>query len=174
MGTVLLICYFSAFLRQSLEMVPILLNFPFACAQSLLCLHTFVPVSRCASSFAWAHLSALLSVLRWFCFLLVSVLKSYSLSDTTDLPLCEAYRRRDSWASPGTGPGSAQGDEDEHDGPPSQETKPQHHLNGHGTTSIEKPWSAEDTPTRVLYYQVPGCIPTCCWWYVFLLFFYNC
>ncbi|CAL8251559.1 unnamed protein product [Boreogadus saida] len=64
---------------------------------------------------------------------------SYSLSDTTDLPLCEAYRRRDSWASPGTGPGSAQGDGDEHDGPPSHETKPQHHLNGHGTTPIEKP-----------------------------------
>ena len=146
--------------------IPILFNLTFAVLmQPLLCLHTFVPVSRCASSAAWAHLSALLSVLRWFCFLLVSVLKSYSLSDTTDLPLCEAYRRRDSWASPGTGPGSAQGDGDEHDGPPSHETKPQHHLNGHGTTPIEKPWSAEDTATQVVSYQVTGCIPTSFWWY---------
>lgn len=64
---------------------------------------------------------------------------SYSQWDSTDLPLCEAYRRRDSWASPGASCGSAQGGREDVDGPPSQEINPQHHLNGHGTTSTEKP-----------------------------------
>ncbi|XP_056130037.1 mediator of RNA polymerase II transcription subunit 22 isoform X1 [Lampris incognitus] len=64
---------------------------------------------------------------------------SYSQWDSTDLPLCEAYRRRDSWASPGTGCGSVQGDREDIDGSPTQETNPQHHLNGHQTASLEKP-----------------------------------
>lgn len=72
--------------------------------------------------------------------LLVSALQSYSQWDSTDLPLCEAYRQRDSWASPGSSCSSTQGDREDVDGPPSQETNPQHHLNGHGTASIEKPW----------------------------------
>ncbi|GAA6220968.1 mediator of RNA polymerase II transcription subunit 22 isoform X1 [Lates japonicus] len=64
---------------------------------------------------------------------------SSSQWDSTDLPLCEAYRQRDSWASPGSSCSSTQGDREDVDGPPSQETNPQHHLNGHGTASIEKP-----------------------------------
>ncbi|XP_068559308.1 mediator of RNA polymerase II transcription subunit 22 isoform X1 [Cebidichthys violaceus] len=64
---------------------------------------------------------------------------SYSQWDSTDLPLYEAYRRRDSWASPGSSCSSTQGDREDVEGPPSQETNPQHHLNGHGTSSIEKP-----------------------------------
>ncbi|XP_010876629.1 mediator of RNA polymerase II transcription subunit 22 isoform X1 [Esox lucius] len=67
---------------------------------------------------------------------------SYSQWDGTDLPLCEAYRRRDSWASPDrdTTCGSAQGGTEDTDGPASQETTPKHHLNGHGTAaSTDKP-----------------------------------
>ncbi|KAL0965178.1 hypothetical protein UPYG_G00277810 [Umbra pygmaea] len=62
---------------------------------------------------------------------------SYSQWDSTDLPLCEAYRRRDSWASPDrdTTSGSAQGGGEETDGQASQETSPKQHLNGHGTTA---------------------------------------
>ncbi|XP_019949341.1 mediator of RNA polymerase II transcription subunit 22 isoform X2 [Paralichthys olivaceus] len=63
---------------------------------------------------------------------------SYSQWDSTDLPLCEAYRQRDSWTSPGSSCSSIQGDREDMDAPPSQETNPQHHLNGHGTASIEK------------------------------------
>nr|XP_020446344.1 mediator of RNA polymerase II transcription subunit 22 isoform X2 [Monopterus albus] len=62
---------------------------------------------------------------------------SSSQWDSTDLPLCEAYRRQDSWASPGSSCSSTQGDREDVEGPPSQETNPQHH-NGHGTASIEK------------------------------------
>ncbi|XP_028270056.1 mediator of RNA polymerase II transcription subunit 22 isoform X1 [Parambassis ranga] len=64
---------------------------------------------------------------------------SYSQWDSTDLPLCEAYRRRDSWASPDSSCSSNQGDREDVDGPPPQETNPQHHLNGHGAASMEKP-----------------------------------
>ncbi|XP_047447551.1 mediator of RNA polymerase II transcription subunit 22 [Mugil cephalus] len=65
---------------------------------------------------------------------------SYSQWDSTDLPLCEAYRRRDSWASPDSSRSSNQGDKEDADGPPSQEANAQqHHLNGHGTASMEKP-----------------------------------
>ncbi|XP_078107716.1 mediator of RNA polymerase II transcription subunit 22 isoform X1 [Sander vitreus] len=64
---------------------------------------------------------------------------SYSQWDSTDLPLCEVYRRRDSWASPGSSCSSTQGDREDAEGPPSQEANPQQHLNGHGTSSIEKP-----------------------------------
>ncbi|XP_032372943.1 mediator of RNA polymerase II transcription subunit 22 isoform X1 [Etheostoma spectabile] len=64
---------------------------------------------------------------------------SYSQWDSTDLPLCEAYRRRDSWASAGSSCSSTQGDREDAEGPPSQEANPPHHLNGHGTSSIEKP-----------------------------------
>ncbi|XP_041643126.1 mediator of RNA polymerase II transcription subunit 22 [Cheilinus undulatus] len=64
---------------------------------------------------------------------------SYSQWDSTDMPLCEAYRRRDSWASAGSSCSSTQGDREDVEGPPSQETVPQHHVNGHGTSSIEKP-----------------------------------
>ncbi|KAG7491062.1 mediator of RNA polymerase II transcription subunit 22 isoform X1 [Solea senegalensis] len=63
---------------------------------------------------------------------------SYSLWESTDLPLCEVYRQRDGWASPGSSCSSAQGDREDVDGPSSQETNPQLHLNGHGTPSIEK------------------------------------
>lgn len=79
------------------------------------------------------------------CLLLVSAPQSYSQWDSTDLPLCEAYRRRDSWASPGSSCSSTQGDREDVEGPPSQETNPQHHLNGHGASSIEKPWGEEWT-----------------------------
>ena len=79
------------------------------------------------------------------CLLLVSAPQSYSQWDSTDLPLCEAYRRRDSWASPGSSCSSTQGDREDAEGPPSQETNSQHHLNGHGTSSIEKPWGNEWT-----------------------------
>ncbi|XP_004544353.1 mediator of RNA polymerase II transcription subunit 22 isoform X1 [Maylandia zebra] len=64
---------------------------------------------------------------------------SYSQWDSTDLPLCEAYRRRDSWASANSSNSSTHGEREDVDGPPSQETNPQHHLNGHGTASVEKP-----------------------------------
>ncbi|XP_071338646.1 mediator of RNA polymerase II transcription subunit 22 isoform X1 [Trachinotus anak] len=64
---------------------------------------------------------------------------SYSQWNSSDLPLCEAFRQRDSWVSPGSSCSSTQGDREDVDGPPSQETNPQHHLNGHGTASIEKP-----------------------------------
>ncbi|CAN9513386.1 unnamed protein product [Ophioblennius macclurei] len=66
--------------------------------------------------------------------------QSYSQWDATDLPLCEAYRRRDSWASSDSSCSSTQGEREDADGPPSQEANPQqHHLNGHGTASSEKP-----------------------------------
>ncbi|KAM9394052.1 mediator of RNA polymerase II transcription subunit 22 isoform 1-T1 [Pholidichthys leucotaenia] len=64
---------------------------------------------------------------------------SYSQWDSTDLPLCEAFRRRDSWGSPDSSHSSTPGDREDMDGPPSQETVPPHHLNGHGTASVEKP-----------------------------------
>ncbi|KAL3976028.1 kelch-like protein 33 [Sarotherodon galilaeus] len=64
---------------------------------------------------------------------------SYSQWDSTDLPLCEAYRRRDSWASANSSNSPTHGEREDVDGPPSQETNPQHHLNGHGTASVEKP-----------------------------------
>ncbi|CAB1332484.1 unnamed protein product, partial [Coregonus sp. 'balchen'] len=56
---------------------------------------------------------------------------SYSQLDSTDLPLCEAYRRWDSWASPDGGDisGSAHGGVEDTDGPTSQETSPKHDLN---------------------------------------------
>ncbi|XP_029019870.1 mediator of RNA polymerase II transcription subunit 22 isoform X1 [Betta splendens] len=64
---------------------------------------------------------------------------SYSQWDSTDLPLCEAFRQRDSWASPGSSSSSTHGDREEADGPPSQDINPQHPLNRHGAASIEKP-----------------------------------
>ncbi|XP_028313391.1 mediator of RNA polymerase II transcription subunit 22 isoform X1 [Gouania willdenowi] len=65
---------------------------------------------------------------------------SYSQWDTTDLPLCEAFRRRDSWASSDSSCSSTQGDQEYMDGAITQEVNPtQHHLNGHGTTSGDKP-----------------------------------
>lgn len=81
------------------------------------------------------------------CLLLVSAPQSYSQWDSTDLPLYEAYGRRDSWASAGSSCSSTQGDREDVEGPPSQETNPQHHLNGHGTSSIEKPWGEKWTLT---------------------------
>ncbi|XP_061584872.1 mediator of RNA polymerase II transcription subunit 22 [Cololabis saira] len=63
---------------------------------------------------------------------------SYCQWDSTDLPLCEAYRWRDSWASPDSSGSTTPGDREELDGPPSQEANTQH-LNGHGTASMEKP-----------------------------------
>ncbi|XP_061527500.1 mediator of RNA polymerase II transcription subunit 22 isoform X1 [Phycodurus eques] len=65
---------------------------------------------------------------------------SYNQWDSADLPLCEAYRRRDSWASPGSSCDSSQGEQEDTEGPPQQEVNPQHHLNGHaGSAPIEKP-----------------------------------
>ncbi|KAM6930362.1 mediator of RNA polymerase II transcription subunit 22 isoform 1-T1 [Xenentodon cancila] len=63
---------------------------------------------------------------------------SYCQWDSTDLPLCEAYRWRDSWASPDSSGSSSPGDREEPGGPPSQEANTQH-LNGHGAASMEKP-----------------------------------
>ncbi|XP_021446091.2 mediator of RNA polymerase II transcription subunit 22 isoform X2 [Oncorhynchus mykiss] len=67
---------------------------------------------------------------------------SYSQWDSTDLPLCEAYRRGDSWASPDGGDTSRSAQEgvEDTDGPTSQETTPKHNLNGQGTTgAIDEP-----------------------------------
>ncbi|XP_037337614.1 mediator of RNA polymerase II transcription subunit 22 isoform X2 [Pungitius pungitius] len=64
---------------------------------------------------------------------------SSSQWDSTDLPLYEAYRRQDGWASPGSSCSSTPGDREDAQGAPSQETNGQQHLNGHGTSSIEKP-----------------------------------
>ncbi|XP_027890247.1 mediator of RNA polymerase II transcription subunit 22 isoform X1 [Xiphophorus couchianus] len=64
---------------------------------------------------------------------------SYSQWNSTDLPLCEAYRRRDSWASPDSSSSSTQDDREEAARTPSQEANAQHHVNGHGTTATEKP-----------------------------------
>ncbi|XP_047236898.1 mediator of RNA polymerase II transcription subunit 22 isoform X2 [Girardinichthys multiradiatus] len=64
---------------------------------------------------------------------------SSSQWNSTDLPLCEAYRRRDSWASPDSSSSSTQEDREDAVGTPSQEANAQHHVNGHGTTSAEKP-----------------------------------
>uniref|UniRef100_G3PAE1 Mediator of RNA polymerase II transcription subunit 22 n=1 Tax=Gasterosteus aculeatus aculeatus TaxID=481459 RepID=G3PAE1_GASAC len=64
---------------------------------------------------------------------------SYSQWDSTDLPLYEAYRRQDSWASPGSSCSSTTGDREDVEGAAAQETNGQHHLNGHGAASIEKP-----------------------------------
>lgn len=73
-----------------------------------------------------------------FCLPPVSAAQSYSQWDSTDLPLCEAYRRRDSWVSLGSSCSSLQGEQEDVEGPPSQETNPQHYVNGHTTSSIEK------------------------------------
>ncbi|XP_051923619.1 mediator of RNA polymerase II transcription subunit 22 isoform X1 [Hippocampus zosterae] len=65
---------------------------------------------------------------------------SYNRWDSVDLPLCEAYRRRDSWASVGSSRSSSQGEQEESEGPLQQDVNSQHHHNGHaGATSIEKP-----------------------------------
>ncbi|XP_027890248.1 mediator of RNA polymerase II transcription subunit 22 isoform X2 [Xiphophorus couchianus] len=64
---------------------------------------------------------------------------SSSQWNSTDLPLCEAYRRRDSWASPDSSSSSTQDDREEAARTPSQEANAQHHVNGHGTTATEKP-----------------------------------
>ncbi|KAJ0019445.1 hypothetical protein NQD34_007014 [Periophthalmus magnuspinnatus] len=64
---------------------------------------------------------------------------SYSLWDNSDVPLCEAYRRPDSWMSPDSSCSSPSEDREDTDGPLAPETNPQHHLNGHSTTTTEKP-----------------------------------
>ncbi|KAF7199994.1 mediator of RNA polymerase II transcription subunit 22 isoform X1 [Nothobranchius furzeri] len=64
---------------------------------------------------------------------------SYSQWDSTDLPLCEAYRRRDSWASRDSSSSSVQDEREDADGTSSQESNTQNQLNGHGTVSAEKP-----------------------------------
>ncbi|XP_072288918.1 mediator of RNA polymerase II transcription subunit 22 isoform X1 [Eucyclogobius newberryi] len=63
---------------------------------------------------------------------------SYSLWDNSDVPLCEAYRRPDSWTSPDSSCSSPSEDREDTDGPLAPETNPQHQLNGHSTTT-EKP-----------------------------------
>ncbi|XP_024130340.1 mediator of RNA polymerase II transcription subunit 22 [Oryzias melastigma] len=63
---------------------------------------------------------------------------SCSQWDSTDLPLCEAYRWRDSWASPNSSCSSTHGDQEEPEGPLSQETNAQN-LSELGAASIVKP-----------------------------------
>ncbi|XP_036384823.1 mediator of RNA polymerase II transcription subunit 22 isoform X1 [Megalops cyprinoides] len=63
---------------------------------------------------------------------------SYSQWDGADLPLCEAFRRRDSWSSPGTAVGPASRGAEDTSGPMSQESTPGH-LNGHSTNATEHP-----------------------------------
>ncbi|XP_072288919.1 mediator of RNA polymerase II transcription subunit 22 isoform X2 [Eucyclogobius newberryi] len=63
---------------------------------------------------------------------------SSSLWDNSDVPLCEAYRRPDSWTSPDSSCSSPSEDREDTDGPLAPETNPQHQLNGHSTTT-EKP-----------------------------------
>ncbi|XP_015244673.1 mediator of RNA polymerase II transcription subunit 22 isoform X1 [Cyprinodon tularosa] len=58
--------------------------------------------------------------------------------NSTDLPLCEAYRRRDSWASQDSSTSSTQDDRDDVEGTPKQEANLQHPINGHGTAPTEK------------------------------------
>ncbi|KAM8865617.1 mediator of RNA polymerase II transcription subunit 22 isoform X1 [Synchiropus splendidus] len=62
---------------------------------------------------------------------------SYSQWDSTDLPLCEAYRRRDSWASPGGS--STHEEQQDADAAQAQETSQQLHHNGHSNAALEKP-----------------------------------
>ncbi|XP_020791065.1 mediator of RNA polymerase II transcription subunit 22 isoform X2 [Boleophthalmus pectinirostris] len=64
---------------------------------------------------------------------------SSSLWDNSDVPLCEAYRRPDSWMSPDSSCSSPSEDREDTDGPLAPGTNPQHHLNGHSTTTSEKP-----------------------------------
>lgn len=120
------------------------------CQLFLVLLHNLCASIKCAftcSSTSWLclFLTCCSRLLLSFCaalilcLLLVSALQSYSQWDSTDLPLCEAYRRRDSWASANSSNSSTHGEREDVDGPPSQETNPQHHLNGHGTASVEKP-----------------------------------
>lgn len=99
----------------------------------------FFSASFCAASETFASWS-------------VSAAQSYSQSDSTDLPLCEAYHRGDSWASPGSSCSSTQGDQ-EADCLPTQETDPQHHVNGHGMSSLEKMWSCLDLFWLHLYWD---------------------
>lgn len=102
--------------------------------------HVLLYVDECAySDLPLSSAPLFLCAALILCLLLVSALQSYSQWDSTDLPLCDAYRRRDSWASPGSSCSSTQGEREDAEGPPPQETNPQHHLNGHGTSSIEKP-----------------------------------
>jgi len=102
----------------------------------------FTCPSMCMSLFILTCRSCLLlsfCAALTLCLLLVSALQSYSQWDSTELPLCEAYRRRDSWASPNSSCSSTQDDREDTDGPPPQETSAQHHLNGHGAAAVEKP-----------------------------------
>lgn len=111
---------------------------------ALLCCMS-VLILTCRSRLLLSFCAALI-----LCLALVSAPQSYSQWDSTDMPLCEAYRRRDSWASPGSSCSSTQGDREDVEGPPSQETNPQHHLNGHGTSSIEKAWGENGTLSGTL------------------------
>ncbi|CAL1616107.1 unnamed protein product [Knipowitschia caucasica] len=61
---------------------------------------------------------------------------SSSLWDTSDVPLCEAFRRPDTWTSPDSSCSSPSEEREEVDGAP--DSNPQHQLNGHSTAS-EKP-----------------------------------
>lgn len=93
-------------------------------------------------------------LLRWFfASRWPSPSQSYNQWDSVDLPLCEAYRRRDSWASVGSSRSSSQGEQEESEGPLQQDVNSQHHLNGHaGGASIEKPWTWG-------YFESPNCLP---------------
>lgn len=130
----------------------------------LVLLHNLCASIKCAftcSSLSWLclFLTCCSRLLLSFCaalilcLLLVSALHSYSQWDSTDLPLCEAYRRRDSWASANSSNSSTHGEREDVDGPPSQETNPQHHLNGHGTASVEKPWGGKGDTCRFAFAQ---------------------
>lgn len=89
---------------------------------------------------AFFFLCFFLCCIWYFCLLAISAAKSYSHWDRTDLPLCEAFHQGESWASPGSSCSSTLGDQDVVEGLSSQETDLQHHVNGHGTSSLEKIW----------------------------------
>ncbi|XP_048876706.1 mediator of RNA polymerase II transcription subunit 22 isoform X1 [Brienomyrus brachyistius] len=63
---------------------------------------------------------------------------SYSLWDGADLPLCEAFHRRDSCGSPGSPTGTSADGIEDIAGPVSQESTPGN-LNGHSTNTAEHP-----------------------------------
>ncbi|KAI4883539.1 hypothetical protein NFI96_032194, partial [Prochilodus magdalenae] len=57
--------------------------------------------------------------------------------DGVELPLCEAFHRRDSWGSPATTSDPSVGSMEDSERPLAQETMP-HHLNGHGSSTNEQ------------------------------------
>lgn len=108
-----------------------------------LCLHLLLCVWMCLFwpvALVCSPVFPSLCALHWFfASYWLWLLQSYSQWDSTDLPLCEAYQRRDNLASPSSTCSSAQDERDNGEVPAAQETNLPHHLNGHGTSSLEKP-----------------------------------